>query len=474
MARAFEAAFDGDDRARPRGASGFFAWVDGAPADGYRAPRGCGRSAVPEALGRRRAGRRSSRASTAPLVLAPAARPGPERVRAAPGRQRFFGGNIAVTACCRSRRLGRALAQRARRTALPPARRVSVQGRVPRRHDRRRPARRGRGGADRRACSLGRSARPVPLRRSRPPGPSGPRSIADDDARPDRRCRALAGAARRWWSWPGGRTSASRLSSTASSAGGRRGRGAARGDPGPSGARGRVGGRRSRRRHRRLDREGRQLDAKVTAQAERAIAAADLVLLVVDVTVGVTDEDEAVARLLAADGRPVLWWPTRWTTSGARPTPGSRVARARRPVMVSALHGRGSGDLLDEVVRLPASVRTATAGDDRPADGDDRRRRPGAHDGRHQVSRGGDRGPPERRQVDAVQPPDRRGAGRRPRPAGHDPRRDRHGGRDTDGADPVRRHRRHARQVAHRATGPSTSRWCGRSPPSTGPTSPCS
>ena len=41
--------------------------------------------------------------------------------------------------------------------------------------------------------------------------------------------------------------------------------------------------------------KGEPLDVKVTAQAERAIATADVVLLVVDATVGVTTEDEALA-----------------------------------------------------------------------------------------------------------------------------------------------------------------------------------
>ncbi|HEX3947927.1 MAG TPA: GTPase, partial [Acidimicrobiales bacterium] len=50
---------------------------------------------------------------------------------------------------------------------------------------------------------------------------------------------------------------------------------------------------------------GSALDAKVSVQAERAVAEADLVLLVVDVTVGVTDEDLAAARLIRRTGAPV-------------------------------------------------------------------------------------------------------------------------------------------------------------------------
>ena len=47
------------------------------------------------------------------------------------------------------------------------------------------------------------------------------------------------------------------------------------------------------------------LDAQVSAQAERAIAEADVILFVIDVTVGPTDEDLAVARLLKRSGRTV-------------------------------------------------------------------------------------------------------------------------------------------------------------------------
>ncbi|HEX9995113.1 MAG TPA: GTPase, partial [Acidimicrobiales bacterium] len=53
-------------------------------------------------------------------------------------------------------------------------------------------------------------------------------------------------------------------------------------------------------------RVGDPLDAKVSAQSERAIGDADVVVLVVDVTVGVTEEDGRVAGLLRRAGRPVL------------------------------------------------------------------------------------------------------------------------------------------------------------------------
>ncbi|TMM15407.1 MAG: ribosome biogenesis GTPase Der [Actinobacteria bacterium] len=97
------------------------------------------------------------------------------------------------------------------------------------------------------------------------------------------------------------------------------------------------------------------LEAQVSAQAERAVRVADLVLLVVDVTIGVTDEDEAVASHLRRSGTPVVLVANKVDSSG-RETDAWDFARLGLgdPWMVSALHGRGSGELLDEVVsRLP-------------------------------------------------------------------------------------------------------------------------
>ena len=52
------------------------------------------------------------------------------------------------------------------------------------------------------------------------------------------------------------------------------------------------------------DAEG--LSGRVTAQAEVAVAAADAVLLVVDATVGATDTDEAVVKVLRRARKPVV------------------------------------------------------------------------------------------------------------------------------------------------------------------------
>ena len=100
---------------------------------------------------------------------------------------------------------------------------------------------------------------------------------------------------------------------------------------------------------------GDSLDAKVADQAVRAMADADLVLQVVDVTVGVTAEDEDVARLIRRSGRPVLLVANKVDNERREADAWEALSLGLgEPFMVSALHGRGTGDLLDEILeRLP-------------------------------------------------------------------------------------------------------------------------
>jgi GTP-binding protein len=112
--------------------------------------------------------------------------------------------------------------------------------------------------------------------------------------------------------------------------------------------------------------------AQVAAQAEIAITAADAVLFVVDATVGITDADEAVVRVLRKSGKPVVLAANK--VDDAR---GEAEAMALwnlgigEPYPVSAMHGRGSGDLLDAVLQAlpqaPAEGGDATGGPRRVA-----------------------------------------------------------------------------------------------------------
>jgi GTP-binding protein len=97
------------------------------------------------------------------------------------------------------------------------------------------------------------------------------------------------------------------------------------------------------------------LEGKVSRQAEKAMEDADLVLLIVDVAVGITDEDDRVASALLRRGRPVIVVANK-VDSETREPDIWQFARLGLgdPWPVSALHGRGMGDVLDEVIaRLP-------------------------------------------------------------------------------------------------------------------------
>jgi len=115
---------------------------------------------------------------------------------------------------------------------------------------------------------------------------------------------------------------------------------------------------------------GTDLDDKVSAQSERAIADADVVLFVVDVTTGATEDDARVAELLRRSGKPVLLVANKVDDFRHENQMWELMTLGLgEPYPVSALHGRGTGDLLDIVVeRLPPpGPDERVAGDEPPA-----------------------------------------------------------------------------------------------------------
>ncbi len=98
---------------------------------------------------------------------------------------------------------------------------------------------------------------------------------------------------------------------------------------------------------------GMALDKLVSAQAQKAIHEADAVLFVVDVTVGPTQADADVARLLVRSGRPVVLAVNKVDTPARELDIWDFVGLGfAQPWPVSALHGRGTGDLLDALVEV--------------------------------------------------------------------------------------------------------------------------
>ena len=106
------------------------------------------------------------------------------------------------------------------------------------------------------------------------------------------------------------------------------------------------------------------ISEKITAGSEAAIAEADLVMFVVDAQVGALDEDQSLVDLLRKSGKKVI-------------LVGNKIDNAEdesdgyalwnlglgEPHFVSALHGRGSGDLLDLLISQLPEVGTAQVDD---------------------------------------------------------------------------------------------------------------
>jgi putative radical SAM enzyme (TIGR03279 family) len=118
MVRAFGEAFDGDASAAQGVRSGFFAWVEGAPPEGYRAPR-----AAPTPARQEDAPFTVLTGTFGAEVLGPMLADRGDQVRVLAVENRFFGGTIGVAGLLTAADLARALADQPedRRYLLPDA-----------------------------------------------------------------------------------------------------------------------------------------------------------------------------------------------------------------------------------------------------------------------------------------------------------------------------------------------------------------
>lgn len=108
--------------------------------------------------------------------------------------------------------------------------------------------------------------------------------------------------------------------------------------------------------------DARGIDRSVAAQAEVAIDLSDVVLFVVDAMVGATSTDEHVVKLLRRSGKPVFLVANK--VDDARQEPEAAALwnlGLGEPYPVSAIHGRGVADLLDEIMTVLPEI-SAVAG----------------------------------------------------------------------------------------------------------------
>ncbi|MEI7714708.1 MAG: ribosome biogenesis GTPase Der [Mycobacterium sp.] len=111
------------------------------------------------------------------------------------------------------------------------------------------------------------------------------------------------------------------------------------------------------------------LQLLVAEQASVAMRTADAVILVVDATVGATTADEAAARILLRSGKPVFLAANKVDNERVEADTATLWSMGLgQPYAVSAMHGRGVADLLDEVLAAVPKISEAA-----PAEGGPRR-----------------------------------------------------------------------------------------------------
>jgi GTPase len=104
------------------------------------------------------------------------------------------------------------------------------------------------------------------------------------------------------------------------------------------------------------------LQQLVAEQASVAMSTADAIVLVVDAVVGATSSDEAAARVLQRSGKPVFLAANKVDTERGEPDAAALWSLGLgQPYPISAMHGRGIADLLDDVVDALPEVSEAAA-----------------------------------------------------------------------------------------------------------------
>jgi GTP-binding protein len=119
------------------------------------------------------------------------------------------------------------------------------------------------------------------------------------------------------------------------------------------------------------------LDAKVSEQSEKAMRSADVIMLVVDATVGVIEEDAQVANVLRKLDTPVVVVANKIDDVNREPSMWEfQKFGLGEPSGISALHGRGTGDMLDRVVALLPDEHSDGSNDDDDDEDEDQEKGP--------------------------------------------------------------------------------------------------
>lgn len=93
--------------------------------------------------------------------------------------------------------------------------------------------------------------------------------------------------------------------------------------------------------------------SQMRRQAQLAIDSADVIILVTDMRTGVVATDHEVASMLQKSGKPIVLCVNKCDTIGEPPLEFYEFYNLGLgdPIQVSSVHGHGTGDLLDEVIK---------------------------------------------------------------------------------------------------------------------------
>lgn len=94
--------------------------------------------------------------------------------------------------------------------------------------------------------------------------------------------------------------------------------------------------------------------SQMRRQAQLAIDSADVIIFVTDMRTGVVATDQEVAAMLMKSGKPIVLCVNKCDTVGEPPMEFYEFYNLcmGEPIRVSAVHGHGTGDLLDEVIKF--------------------------------------------------------------------------------------------------------------------------
>lgn len=102
-----------------------------------------------------------------------------------------------------------------------------------------------------------------------------------------------------------------------------------------------------------------ELELRAIDQIQEVADVAQLIVIVTDATTMLTNEDRQVARMALKTGKPVILALNKLDGGGQKPADNFERLGVKQMIATSAIHGRGTGDLLDAITEVTGSAKPA-------------------------------------------------------------------------------------------------------------------